>query len=44
LYGAKDFGMGLFDGITGVVVQPVKGAQKEGALGFFKGLGKGIVG
>lgn len=42
--GAKEFGEGLFKGITGIVVQPVKGVQKEGALGFFKGVGRGVTG
>ena len=40
----KEFGYGLYDGITGLVTQPVKGAQKEGAAGFVKGFGKGIGG
>jgi hypothetical protein len=40
----KEFGFGLYDGITGLVTQPVKGAQKEGAAGFIKGIGKGIGG
>jgi len=43
LYGGKDFAFGIVEGLTGVVTQPVKGAKKEGALGFFKGIGKGIV-
>ena len=36
--------MGLYDGITGLVTQPVKGAQKEGVVGALKGFGKGIGG
>ncbi|KAK3699130.1 hypothetical protein LTR37_016604 [Vermiconidia calcicola] len=40
----KEFGFGLYDGITGLATQPIKGAQKEGAAGFFKGVGKGIGG
>ncbi|KAK4626648.1 Sterol 3-beta-glucosyltransferase UGT80A2 [Fulvia fulva] len=40
----KEFGFGMYDGITGLVSQPVKGAAKEGAAGFFKGIGKGIGG
>ncbi|WPH03180.1 Hypothetical protein R9X50_00605600 [Acrodontium crateriforme] len=40
----KEFGYGMFDGITGLVTQPIRGAQKEGAAGFFKGVGKGIGG
>lgn len=42
--GAFEFSKGLFDGITGLVVQPIAGAQKEGAAGFFKGFGKGAAG
>lgn len=42
--GAFEFGKGLFDGITGLVMQPVVGAQKEGVEGFFKGVGKGAAG
>ncbi|KAF4619053.1 hypothetical protein G7Y89_g14794 [Cudoniella acicularis] len=40
----KGFGFGLYDGITGLVTQPVKGAQEGGVGGFFKGFGKGIGG
>ena len=40
----KEFGFGLYDGVTGLVTQPVKGAQKEGAAGFIKGFGKGLGG
>lgn len=41
---AKGLGYGLYDGISGFFVQPVVGAQKEGALGFLKGFGKGLGG
>ena len=34
----------MFHGVTGVVAQPVKGAQKEGFLGFLRGTGKGVLG
>uniref|UniRef100_A0A3B3Z2I0 Vacuolar protein sorting 13 homolog A n=1 Tax=Poecilia mexicana TaxID=48701 RepID=A0A3B3Z2I0_9TELE len=34
---------GFVSGITGIVTKPIK-AQKEGAAGFFKGFGKGLVG
>ncbi|CAG7785731.1 unnamed protein product [Allacma fusca] len=40
----KGLVMGFFDGVTGVVTQPIKGAQDDGVEGFFKGLGKGAVG
>eukprot|EP00042_Codosiga_hollandica_P040345 m.346588 g.346588 ORF g.346588 m.346588 type:complete len:4204 (+) comp55837_c0_seq1:84-12695(+) len=35
---------GLIDGITGVIVQPVKGAEQEGAKGLLKGVVKGVIG
>lgn len=41
---SKEFGYGFYDGITGLVTQPLEGAQKEGAAGFVKGFGKGIGG
>jgi hypothetical protein len=40
----KEFGFGLFDGISGLVTLPMRGAQKEGAAGLIKGVGKGIGG
>ncbi|KAJ9604863.1 hypothetical protein H2200_010978 [Cladophialophora chaetospira] len=40
----REFGLGWYDGITGLVTQPWKGAQKEGASGLLKGFGKGIGG
>lgn len=40
----KEFGLGMFDGISGLVTQPLDGAKKEGAAGFFKGFAKGIGG
>jgi hypothetical protein len=39
----KNFAWGLAEGLTDIVVQPYKGAKKEGALGAAKGLGKGAV-
>ncbi|KAF2268199.1 UDP-Glycosyltransferase/glycogen phosphorylase [Lojkania enalia] len=39
---AKEFGLGLYEGISGIVTDPYKGAKKEGALGFAKGVGRGI--
>jgi len=35
---------GVVGGLTSVVTQPVKGAQSDGASGFFKGVLKGVVG
>jgi hypothetical protein len=40
----KEFGFGFYDGITGLVTQPIRGAEKEGAAGLFKGIAKGIGG
>jgi UDP:flavonoid glycosyltransferase YjiC (YdhE family) len=40
----KEFGFGFYDGITGLVTQPLAGAQKEGVAGFIKGAAKGIGG
>ncbi|KAI9820095.1 MAG: hypothetical protein M1832_003802 [Thelocarpon impressellum] len=40
----KEFGYGFFDGISGLVMQPIKGAKDEGAAGFVKGIGKGLGG
>jgi hypothetical protein len=40
----KEFGLGFYDGISGLVTQPLRGAQKEGGMGFLKGLGKGFGG
>jgi UDP:flavonoid glycosyltransferase YjiC (YdhE family) len=40
---AKQFGFGLYDGITGIVTDPYKGAKKEGGVGFVKGVGRGLM-
>ncbi|KAI1484782.1 hypothetical protein F5X96DRAFT_662874 [Biscogniauxia mediterranea] len=40
----KEFGLGMYDGITGLITQPIKGAEKEGGAGLLKGFGKGIGG
>lgn len=40
----KELGFGLYDGISGLVTQPMRGAQKQGAAGLIKGVGKGIGG
>ncbi|KAI1803598.1 glycosyltransferase family 1 protein [Daldinia bambusicola] len=40
----KEFGFGMFDGITGLVTQPIRGAEKDGGIGLLKGFGKGIGG
>ncbi|KAG8861244.1 hypothetical protein FRB96_003194 [Tulasnella sp. 330] len=40
---AKGFFYGYYDGITGLVTEPVKGAQKEGFIGAIKGSGRSFV-
>jgi UDP:flavonoid glycosyltransferase YjiC (YdhE family) len=40
----KEFSFGVYDGFTGLVTQPWRGAQKEGTAGFLKGIGKGLGG
>ncbi|MCJ1438511.1 hypothetical protein MMC27_007901 [Xylographa pallens] len=40
----KEFGFGFYDGITGLVTQPLEGAKKEGMAGLIKGFAKGIGG
>ncbi|KAK9466576.1 hypothetical protein V1512DRAFT_276148 [Lipomyces arxii] len=42
--GANSFVDGLASGISGIALAPMKGASEEGTTGFFKGLGKGLVG
>lgn len=34
----------MVGGFTGVIVQPIKGGQKDGAIGALKGLGIGLAG
>lgn len=41
---SKEFGYGLFDGISGLVTQPMRAVEKEGPGGFVKGFAKGIGG
>ncbi|KAL2205079.1 UDP-Glycosyltransferase/glycogen phosphorylase, partial [Sarocladium strictum] len=40
----KEFGYGVYDGFTGVVRLPVRGAKQDGAVGFVKGTGMGLMG
>lgn len=40
----SEFAFGIYDGVTGLVLQPYYGARKNGALGFIQGVGKGIGG
>ncbi|KAJ9155132.1 Glycosyltransferase family 1 protein [Pleurostoma richardsiae] len=40
----KEFAYGIYDGWTGVVRLPVRGARNAGARGFAKGVGMGLTG
>lgn len=40
----REFGYGVYDGVTGLVSQPYNGAKREGVSGFFKGFAKGVGG
>jgi hypothetical protein len=42
--GAASIGMGVFNGVTGIVTKPLEQSRQGGALGFMKGLGQGIIG
>ncbi|KAF9166895.1 hypothetical protein DFQ26_006563 [Actinomortierella ambigua] len=42
--GATSFAQGIVSGVTGIVEQPLTGAQTGGVQGFVKGFGKGLVG
>ena len=48
LYGVQQGGMALISslgsGVEGLARQPFEGAEREGAAGFFKGVGKGVLG
>lgn len=38
----RELGLGFYDGIAGLITQPLRGAEKEGAGGLLKGFGKGF--
>lgn len=40
----EEFVYGIYDGWTGLVVQPYRGAKRGGPVGFIKGVGKGVGG
>jgi hypothetical protein len=42
--GGVTFGKSIFRGVTGIVTNPIKGAEEGGMLGFVQGVGKGLVG
>lgn len=39
----KNFGHGIVEGVGGIVMEPIKGARKDGALGAAKGAGIGLL-
>ena len=39
----KTFAWGFADGLSDLVMEPIRGARDEGALGAVKGVGKGVV-
>lgn len=40
----EEFVYGIYDGCTGLVLQPYNGAREGGAVGFTKGVGMGLTG
>lgn len=42
--GGEAFASSVVSAMEGIVTKPIQGAETEGALGFFKGVGKGLVG
>ena len=44
LEGTKDLGRGIVEGVAGVVLDPLRGAEAGGVGGFLAGLGKGVAG
>ena len=43
-YGGYALVKGIFDGVTGLVTEPYKGAKKKGAKGAAVGVGRGLMG
>ncbi|POS86223.1 hypothetical protein EPUL_000395, partial [Erysiphe pulchra] len=40
----EEFVYGIYDGVSGLVLQPYNGARDEGLVGFIKGVGMGLTG
>ena len=40
----EEFSYGIYDGFTGLVTQPYRGARDNGPIGFIKGTGMGLTG
>lgn len=43
-YGVVNSVSGVVNGVIGTVVEPIKGAQSGGVMGFFRGVGVGAIG
>lgn len=43
-YGGFAILKGVFDGVTGIVVEPIKGGNQDGISGVAKGIGRGLLG
>ena len=43
-FGLRDFGLGCFQGIGGIVYEPLRGAYDERLPGMVKGIGRGAIG
>lgn len=44
IQGSKELSLGVYEGVAGLVLGPMRGAQENGALGFVKGTITGIIG
>jgi len=44
MHGTRHLAKGVFDGVTGIFTKPVEGAMHGGAVGFFAGMGRGLLG
>jgi hypothetical protein len=40
----QELGLGVYDGFSGVVTQPIRGGSEEGTKGIYKGVGRGLGG
>ncbi|KAJ0410935.1 hypothetical protein ATCC90586_004288 [Pythium insidiosum] len=44
IQGSKELSLGVYEGVTGLVLAPMRGAKESGAVGFVKGTITGIIG
>ncbi|ETP41887.1 hypothetical protein F442_11135 [Phytophthora nicotianae P10297] len=42
--GSRELSLGVYEGVAGLVLNPMRGAQESGAVGFVKGTITGIIG